>query len=221
MSDHAPDRALHWIIIGNAMVLATVYFTRGGLLLLLWPYWAQSVVIGWYAQRRMRALTDLSTDGLKMNDRPVPATPAAARSTANFFVLHYGFFHFGYFVFLFAFSTTTDAAGMMDLNVNGRDTEVFVGTLDALDALFIAAITLSFIHGQRITYHEQVASDVGAKRNLGGLMIFPYLRVVPMHLTIILGFVVGQGAGLLLFGGLKTAADVGMHLVERHWAKRR
>ena len=221
MTDQAPDRALHWIVIGNVLALLTVYLTDGGLLLLLWPYWAQSVVIGWYAQRRMRALKDLSTDGLKMNDRPVPPTPAAARQTANFFVLHYGFFHFGYFIFLFAFSTTADAAGLMDITVNGRDTEVYVGHIDTLDLLFVAAIVLSFIHGQRITFQEQVESDVGAKRNLGGLMMFPYLRVVPMHLTIILGFVMGKGWGLLFFGGMKTAADIGMHLVERHWAKRR
>jgi hypothetical protein len=215
------DRALPWIIAGNLFALATVYFTDGGLILLLWPYWAQSVVIGYYARKRMLALETFSTAGLQMNDEPIPATKDGARSTANFFTMHYGFFHFVYFVFLMVFTTTSNDAGLVPVTVNGEPKEVFVGTLDALDALLIAAIALSFAHAHQITHREQVAMDAGANRNLGGLMAFPYLRVVPMHLTIILGLVLGKGAGLLLFGGLKTLADVGMHLVERHWLKGR
>jgi hypothetical protein len=215
------DRALAWIIAGNLFALATVHFTNGGLILLLWPYWAQSVVIGWYAQKRMRALTEFSTDGLKINDQPVAPTTKTAHQTANFFVLHYGFFHFGYFVFLMVFSLTANAQGFAPVTVNDVPTQFFVGKLDALDALFIAAIAFSFVKGQRIEHEEQVASDVGARRNLGTLMAFPYLRIIPMHLTIILGAVLGTGGGLLLFGVLKTLADVGMHAVERRWLKRR
>ena len=38
-------------------------------------------------------------------------------------------------------------------------------------------------------------------------MATPYLRVVPMHIMVIVG-------GLLIFGALKTVADVAMHAVE-------
>jgi hypothetical protein len=221
VNEQSKDRALHWIIAGNVMALATVYLTKGGLILLLWPYWAQSVIIGWYARKRMLALEDFTTDGMTMNDEPVATTKKAARQTANFFALHYGFFHFGYFVFLMAFSTTANAEGFAPITVNDVDTEFFVGKLDVLDALFISAIGFSFAKGHRITHEEQVASDVGAKRNLGTLMAFPYLRIIPMHLTIILGAMLSAGTGLLLFGGLKTLADVGMHAVERHWSKGR
>ena len=47
------------------------------------------------------------------------------------------------------------------------------------------------------------------------MMFLPYLRVVPMHIMIIAGAMVGSaGAGTVFFGLMKTLADVGMHLVE-------
>jgi hypothetical protein len=52
-------------------------------------------------------------------------------------------------------------------------------------------------------------------------MFLPYGRVIPMHLTIILGtFFSGGTAGLLIFGGLKTAADIVMHKVEHRLLRR-
>lgn len=47
-------------------------------------------------------------------------------------------------------------------------------------------------------------------------MFLPYARILPMHLTIILGGALGgEGAAVvLIFGALKTAADVLMHHVE-------
>ena len=45
-------------------------------------------------------------------------------------------------------------------------------------------------------------------------MFTPYLRIIPMHLTIILGATLGGGAGLIVFGILKTIADAIMHVIE-------
>jgi len=54
-------------------------------------------------------------------------------------------------------------------------------------------------------------------QNLGRLMAFPYARVVPMHLVIVLFGVFLSGAlPLLVFLGLKTLADVIMHVVEHY-----
>jgi hypothetical protein len=52
--------------------------------------------------------------------------------------------------------------------------------------------------------------------NIGMLVSTPYLRIMPMHLTVVLGGLIYGGPGtLLLFGVLKTFADVIMH-VEEH-----
>ena len=46
-------------------------------------------------------------------------------------------------------------------------------------------------------------------------MFWPYARILPIHLTIILGTGVMDGShALILFLGLKTAADLVMHAIE-------
>ena len=53
----------------------------------------------------------------------------------------------------------------------------------------------------------------GKKPNLGTLMFYPYLRILPMHLLIAAGHLLG-GSQLAGFIVLKTLADVGMQAVE-------
>jgi hypothetical protein len=179
--------------------------------MLLWPYWIQSVVIGYYNVRRIQKLQRFSTDGLKINGSAVDPTPSTRRQTWMFFNVHYGFFHFGYLIFLLAFS-----AGAME---TGSEMPADLGTLEGLsqwNALWIAATAIGFLvsHGQ--SHREHVDADLRGTPNIGTLMFVPYIRIIPMHLTIILGAMLGDGLGMLLFGGLKTAADVAMHKVEHH-----
>ena len=47
------------------------------------------------------------------------------------------------------------------------------------------------------------------------MMFLPYVRILPMHLTILSGGIVGAGLGsMLLFSGLKTLADYLSQIVE-------
>jgi len=63
---------------------------------------------------------------------------------------------------------------------------------------------------------ERVALDRQATPNIGTLMFTPYLRILPMHLTIVLGALfINTAAGMVLFGVLKALADLAMHFVER------
>lgn len=171
---------------------------------LLWPYWIQSVVVGWYARKRMLGLARFTTKGLTSNGRHVPETEAGKRSIANFFAFHYGFFHVGYLVFL-----------SREHGVSGW-----------LDVLVLASCGVSFMLSQRETWAVQHAADLRGCPNLGHLMFLPYLRIVPMHAAIILGasFVDGGAdAGpwiVLLFVGLKTLVDVGMDGFDRRLAVR-
>ena len=52
-------------------------------------------------------------------------------------------------------------------------------------------------------------------------MFTPYLRVVPMHLTIVFGAVAMGATGVLVFGGMKLVAGVMMHLAEHRLLSRR
>ena len=51
--------------------------------------------------------------------------------------------------------------------------------------------------------------------NIGHMMFFPYIRIVPMHVFILFGaFAVGPSGGLVFFLLLKTIADTAMHAFE-------
>ena len=187
------------LLLANAATLAAALLLDWPAGWLLWPYWIQSVVIGWYARKRMLSLRLFSTSGFTSNDRPVPENDAGKRSTANFFTLHYGFFHLCYFIFLCA------------------EHPLHVGW----DLIVLAACGVSFVLSQRQTYAAQHAADLRGRPNLGALMFTPYLRVIPMHLAILLGAALGSSTGLLvLFTVLKTLSDLGLDAADRRMAVR-
>jgi len=59
--------------------------------------------------------------------------------------------------------------------------------------------------------------------NIGTMMFFPYLRIIPMHLTIIFGsdYAKGSSGALILFLVLKTIADLIMHMIEHAKARQK
>lgn len=186
------------LVLANAATLVGALWLDWDVGWLLWPYWLQSVVIGWYARRRMLSLRRFSTEGFTSNGRRVAEDDVGKRSTANFFALHYGFFHLGYLVFL----------------VSGH----MLGSWR--DGLVLAACGVSFALSQRHTYAAQHAADLRGRPNLGALMFTPYLRVVPMHLAILLGAGNSGAAALVLFTVLKTASDLLLDWIDRRMAVR-
>jgi hypothetical protein len=209
-----------WAIAGaNGVTIALAVWQGWGLVHLLWPFWIQSVVIGWYWRQRILRLEEFCTGGFKINDQRVEPTPETQRQTANFFAVHYGGFHFVYLFFLLGFSFGADPSGMITVtNENtGAQSLVYVGRVAAADVPFLFALGASFWLTHRESFREHVAADLARRPNIGTLMVVPYARVLPMHLTIILGMFLGASGGIWLFGLLKTIADVLMHKAEHHW----
>lgn len=196
--DRPTDQAMWGIIASNLLAMIVALALRWDVRELLWPYFIQSVVIGFYSRRRMLSLRDFSTEGHSNEDGvPTPATEQSQKSAANFFALHYGFFHFVYFVFLYQGSMNAEQP------------------LTQLDGLMYVVVGLAFLLTHGRSHREHVEADLASKPNLGALMFMPYLRVVPMHLVILFGAAKGGGVGtILLFTILKTLADIGMHKFE-------
>ena len=136
---------------------------------------------------------------LKILDSKSPATTNKI-GTAFFFLFHYGFFHYGYFTFLIAnpFFITSSSASFFDF------------------AVLIVIIVFFANHLYSFLYNGK--KDANKEQNINKIMMFPYIRIIPMHLTIIFGsYFVMMGAPhltLLLFLLLKTVVDVTMHVVE-------
>jgi hypothetical protein len=182
---------------------------------IIWVYWLESVVIGAYTVLAFimmaRAPKSSRNEG----------TPAGAYGYAIFFIIHYGMFHGVYAVFLLA---------MPWFNITHPD----------LLGMGITAGILALSHG--FSFVKNVlgnpAEIARTKGNMDRVMMAPYSRIIPMHLTIIFsGFLmvplafleviagaIWSGPGLaaadwlikfvvlLLFMGIKTAADLQTHL---------
>jgi hypothetical protein len=192
--------ALH-LVLANALTLIAAIILDWAPAWLLWPYWIQSVVIGWYARKRMLNLDRFSTKGFTSGGQPVPEDDSGKRSTASFFAFHYGFFHVGYLVFLLG-SHWVD--GLWNW-------------------LALLACGVSFVLSQRATYAVQHAADLRGVPNLGRMMVTPYLRIVPMHLIILFGAGSdgeGNAGVLILFTVLKTASDLALDAIDRRWAEK-
>lgn len=200
--EHMSDRSTAnpiWALIGaNALTLAFAMALGWSAGMLLWPYWLQNLVIGWYAIQRMRALRRFSTEGFTSNDQPVPENAEGKRSTVSFFVLHFGLFHLAYLVFL------CEMAPMSGL----------------LDFLLVVAGGGSFAFAQRNTCAAQIEADAQGRPNLGALMFTPYLRVLPIHIAIGFGAIALGAAGTIGFVVLKTLADIGLDRADRRIAER-
>ncbi len=191
------DASVLSLVAANVFAAGIAWWARMDLRELMLVYWMQSVIIGLSFFLRMLSLQDFSTAGSKQNGRPIPETAAAKRKVAGFFALHYGFFHFIYLMFL-----------LFDGKPAG-------GTPDTRWALMLCA--LAFLANHAYSLFHNIAADRRGRPNIGTMMFLPYARIVPMHLTIVFGGLMFGGAAFWwLFAGLKTAADVVMHVVEHH-----
>jgi len=186
------------LLLSNAATLGAAFVLHWDLGWLLWPYWIQSVIVGWYARRRMLALDRFSTEGFTSSGRRVAEDDSGKRSTATFFALHYGCFHLAYLAFLCKVHPVADLRS----------------------AAVLMACGVSFALSQRETYAVQHAADLRGRPNLGALMFTPYLRVVPMHLAILVGGNAAGSVALWVFSGLKTVSDLLLDRIDRHMAIR-
>lgn len=191
------DPSLWFLLLSN---LVTIFFsTKEGwnLSTIMWLYWFQSITIGFFNFIRILQLKDFSTEGFKINGQPVQPTQGIKIFTAFFFLFHFGFFHFVYSIFL----------------LTGTFTKSYGGGLDFIELKFVFLTALIFFINHLFSYFYNKPRDT-KKQNIGSLMFYPYARIIPMHLTIILGS--SFGGALSFFLVLKTFADGVMHVVEHN-----
>lgn len=187
------------IIIGNAFTLFMALNQHWSMMPLIWIYFGQNIIIGITNYFRMRAIEG--------KNKPM--------SQAGFFIQHYGFFHALYLMFLLIFTFAPEegfAPGIYEK----------VAMTDS-DALWIWLCIGSFAIVPLYNLIRYRGRDFGDNPpSVDTLFMYPYLRVVPMHLTIIFAFVMDNA--LIYFMLIKTIADLGMEMVEyrmfRHGAEK-
>jgi hypothetical protein len=191
------DPSLWFLLFSNITTIFFAITENWSLSTIVWVYWFQSITIGFFNFIRILQLKEFSTEGFKINGRPAQPTQGTKFFTAFFFLFHFGFFHFVYLIFL----------------LTGTFTKEYGNTPNLSEVKYILLTALVFFINHLFSYFYNKPRDT-KKQNIGSLMFYPYARIIPMHLTIILGF--SFGGTLLLFLVLKTFADAIMHIVEHN-----
>ena len=195
----ATDRSMVVLLLSNLVTIVLAVYQHWDVFVLMWIYWGQSVIIGYFNVRRIMDLNEFSTDGFRINNRAVKPTAETQRQTAIFFALHYGIFHLAYLVFL---SVDTKVAGGFPL-------------------FYVLLCIGVFYLNHWFSYRYNREQEQDRVPNIGSIMFFPYIRIIPMHLMIVAGVSVfgGSTGALIIFLLLKTAADAAMHFVEHAMAR--
>ena len=194
VKDVTGDRSASLLILSNLIVIVLAVVQRWQVIELLWVYWLQNIVIGFFNWRRMINLKEFSTANLKTNGLQAPPTRKTKRSMARFFLVHYGFFHAAYLFFLVQVIDDISSKVLLHWTIG---------------------LTIFFIN-HYFSYRYNRELDDACLPDIGNIMFLPYLRVIPMHL--VLGFAISIGIrslwSLLFFLLLKTIVDVLMHVIE-------
>lgn len=190
-----------WVLIFSNLLTAGVAVKEDwSLITLMIAYWLQSCIIGLFNFVRILSLKDVSTESFYINKNPVIPGEYVKIFSALFFVFHYGFFHLVYGIFLLFFAFTSSSV------VN-------------ITHVLIAGGIFFFDHLFSFNYNRK--RDEKRTWKIPRLMFFPYARVIPMHFVILVyGFSSSREELLLVFLGLKTAADAAMHVIEHGWKPR-
>lgn len=206
------DPTLIGLIIANALTIWFVVPEQPSLLNALWIYWGQSVVIGLFTIARVvtyGTAPAVMVQSIRQSGASAKATTInriAKWMYAPFFLLHYGGFHLGYAIFLGIFSADIN-------NVSG-----FGGQAINLGVITPAIIAFALAHSYSFFIHRN--QELRQATSVDVLTGRAYQRIIPMHLTIVLGglilsfFSAGSTTVLLLFLCLKAASDIGAHIVE-------
>lgn len=185
------DPPLVTLVLANGITLILAVLQHWELGTVLLVYWCQSVTIGLFTFIRILG------PSTRIEGREEGA-PVRRFFLAAFFAFHFGLFHAVYLVFILSFALFG-----------------FYGITDPAGILFGAGV---FFVTHLCSYLWFRTREM---RSPDELFIEPYPRIVPMHLTIILGGIAtalfpgpesyAQDAMVVVFLLLKTAADLWAH----------
>lgn len=194
-------RLTDWLLIlSNIFVIFYSVKENLSVTTIMWIYWYQGIIIGFFTIFKIISLKKFTTRGLRINNKKVEETTKGKINTIIAFIISYAIFHIVYFFFI-----TVMSKGNMD---------VF-----KLNIIFIPLII--FIINHAISFITNYKIDQNKNKNIGELIMFPILRIFPMHLTILFGAALLDLFGmnlvvLIFFQFLKTILDLYMHKIEHH-----
>lgn len=181
-----------WILAGiNIYLIWYYYHVPQVFTTLIWLYWCQSVMMGLFNCFDILTVRTIETSpGPDGKEKPKLALTRVG--AAVFFAVHYGFFHFVYLMFI--------TSGMKPkYPINWELFRYFM---------------IAFFIGQVFTFVQHKIQQRKAASNIGAMFFLPYLRILPMHFTILIpAFFPGSHLGIFLI--LKGLADIAMYIATK------
>ena len=189
------------LILVNLIPVYGVLFAGWDIFLIMFVFWAENVVIGFYNILRMLACKP--EEGLVW---------AMKLFMIPFFILHYGVFTSAHGIFVVALFGKS-----LIEHSNGPSPAFFFSIIRNFHLSWVIA-ALFASHGYSFVTNF-IMRDEYKKTSPGDLMMRPYSRVFLLHITLIVGGIIMMALhsaiyGLLLFILLKIAMDLAAHVKE-------
>jgi hypothetical protein len=190
------------LVAANVIIAGGVLFGGWPLFPVMFLFWAENVIVGFFNVLRMAASGRSGT--------------AEKVGTIPFFILHYGGFCLGHGVFVVALFAGDELRGYMAA-AGGFDAG-FVRQLLSGQGVWLGVVVLFASHWFSFA-RNYLGSGEYRQAEAGKLMGAPYARVMVLHVLILAGGFVIMGfesptAFVLLLVVLKTAIDVYSHVRE-------
>ena len=185
------------MIIINVSVIILYYYKQLVPDTLIWIYWWQSVIIGFFNFLLILNTKQIIPGSIVVNGSPIDNSKQSRRFSALFFLFHYNFFHLAYLVFLVVITTHQPGAAKL--------------IKTSIGLFFLSSL---FGYFQTRKESNQYQTD------LGRLFFIPYVRIIPMHCAVLLPAFFHLSR-FDIFIVLKFIADIGMYLLINYSGKKK
>lgn len=182
------------LLVVNLFTIIAAVYQGWDFNTLIWIYFIQSLIIGFFQFLKIWTVKNYRFDNInfQVNGKKVKPYAQMNKAVAGFFVIHYGGFHAAYLLWL-----------IQEVPLQNSKAIIYMGSLYFVNHL--------------ISFGKNFFYDSHRKKDLGFLMFFPYARIFPMHIFIVLGLSISGGIfSLIFFLVLKTFADIIMHALEHN-----
>lgn len=181
------DVSAIFLLLSNGLIIYFAIVEEWNIMDVMWIYWAQSLMIGFFNFLHILDLKDYSTEGYELLFKI-----SMKVQMALFFLFHWGLLHIVFLVFLLYIWAVTPS----------------------LSPPMLALCIIVFLITHAAAYWVNRHRDVNRKPNIGDVVFHPYARVLPMWVILAPGIYYSEGSftTLVVFLALKTIADMIMHV---------
>lgn len=214
------DKSTKLLVVSNVVTIIFAVIEKWDLNSVLWIYWFQSVIIGYFNYVRMLKIENPNEQNLTTNELVAKSIKKGKQTNASGFLVIYSWFQAAYLIFLIKISY-----------IQIKDQIINFNYLILISLISIIVSIITFYLNHRASFNLNYEEDLKGKINTGTLMLMPYARILPMHIITAFAAITVSGDMKFITGfwtlitifflSMKTMADVIMHKVEHNYLRKK